>query len=241
LLASTIACAVSSAFAQSNEMQVYGAELADQGEANVEINTNLSKTSGKSELKGRTLFRSLIEVAYGLSGNWEAGIKLPASHIDGNWYGNGLIGEAKYVAPHAGAGGYWGVEVELGSTTPFHEKRQWALELTPIIGYRSGNWHVIGNPGLSIASDGDDRSVLQFEPSARVGYQVTPTDAIGLEYFVEAGPLRSPLPRNQRNDVAMLAWDTKAGKSLINLGVGRGTTAVSPRWLAKLNVDIEFD
>jgi hypothetical protein len=48
-------------------------------------------------------------------------------------------------------------------------------------------------------------------------------------------------PAGQRKDVALLALDTKFGKSTINFGVGGGTNNASPRLLVKMVVALEFD
>lgn len=229
------------ACAESAEILIQRNELTDKGENNFDFSANLSKTSNKSDLKGRSVFQALGEYSYGFADRWEAGFKLPIYHVDGNWYGSGLIGELKYVAPHEDKGLYWGVEIETGYTSPFNEKRRWGLEIVPILGYLSDRWHVTANPGLSITSARDDRGVVIFEPSGKISHQFAQKRSIGLEYFIEAGSLKSLLPRKERSEVAYLVLDTKMGKSTINIGLGRGMTDVSSRWVAKLIVDLEFD
>jgi hypothetical protein len=229
------------ACASSAEIHVQRDELTDKGENNFDVSANLSKTSNKSELKGRSVFQALGEYSYGFADRWEAGVKIPIFHADGNWYGSGLIGELKYVAPHKDQGFYWGVEIEVGYTSPFNEKRQWELETVPIFGYLSDRWHFTANPGLSITSAGDERGIVTFEPSEKISYQLAPKSTIGLEYFAEMGSLKSVLPRNERNEVAYLVLDTKVSKSTIHVGLGHGMTVVSPRWVVKFSVDLEFD
>src|SRR5437763_155083 len=76
-------------FADSREIQVYQDALPDKGEYNLDLSSNFSKTSSQSELKGRSVLQALAEFSYGVSANLEAGLKVPVSHIDGRWYGNG--------------------------------------------------------------------------------------------------------------------------------------------------------
>jgi hypothetical protein len=241
LLLAGIATTCPPAWADSDELEVYRTEIADEGETNFDFASNVAKTADQSEAKGRSIFQVVGEYSYGLTDQWEVGIKLPLSYVDGIWYGNGLLGEFKYVAPHAKEGLYWGAEVEVGYASPLEEKRQWTLEAVPILGYRTNKWDITINPGLSIASAGDQRGIVNFEPSGKIAYQVIQKTAIGVEYFSEAGPLRSILPGGERNDVAFLALDTKIGKSTINIGLGHGVNDISPKFVAKLIVDLEFD
>jgi hypothetical protein len=241
LLSAAVVLNSSTAFADSTEIQIYRDDLTDKGESNFDFASNFSKTSSHSELQGRSVFQAVGEYSYGFAHQWEAGVKIPLFHVDGNWYGNGLIGELKYVAPHDDQGFYWGAEIEAGYTSPFHEKRQWALEVVPILGYRADRWQFIANPGLSITSAGDERGVVTFEPGGKISYELMEKSAVALEYFVDAGSLNSILPRNKRSEMAFLALDTTIGKSVVNIGLGHGLTTVSPRWVAKFVIDIEFD
>jgi hypothetical protein len=227
--------------ADTLELEVYRTDIADQGETNFDFAGNLARTSNQSDLNGTSVFQAVGEFSYGLTDQLEAGLKLPVSYVDGAWYGNGLLTEIKYVAPHAKEGFYWGTEIEVGFESPLDEKRQWTLEAVPILGYRANKWDIVINPGLSIASAGDQRGVVEFEPSGKLAYQFAQKSAIGVEYFSEAGPLTAILPGGQRSEIAFLALDTKVGKSAINIGFGHGVNDASPRFVAKLIVDLEFD
>jgi len=232
-----------SSFARADmtELEVYRSELADKGETNFDFASNIAKTSAQSDSNGRSVFQAVGEYSYGLTDFLEAGLKVPVSYANSVWYGNGLLTELKYVAPHENEGLYWGAEFEAGFLSPLGEKRQWTLEAVPIFGYRKNEWEIVVNPGLSIASAGDQRGVATFEPDGKISYQVSKKSAIGIEYFSEAGALRSVLPGGKRNEIALLAFDTKIRKSTINVGIGHGTNDASPGFVAKLVVDLEFD
>ena len=207
-----------------------------------DLSSHIAKTSDKSDLKGRTISQPLGEYSYGLSTRWNVGIKVPTIYVDSKWYGNGVVGEVKYLAPHGDGedGFYWGFELEAGYLSPFKESRSWVMEAVPILGYRVGRWHFIANPGLSLSSAGDDKG-LSFEPNFKRAYQFDKRNALGLEYYIDAGMLKETLPGNRRNEVACLAWDTKVGKNDVNFGIGRGTSSVSDRWMVKLNVEFEIN
>ena len=234
-------CYSSASYADPTELEVYTDELTDKGEFNMDMAGNTSQSARKSEQHGRAVSQAVGEFSYGVTEQLSTSVKLPVSFYGGTWYGNGALAEVKYIASHETNGFYWGAEVEAGYLSPLLEARQWELELTPILGYRNNDWHVVINPGVSLTSRGDEHGEFNFEPSAKLAYRLDKNDALGMEYFVQAGAVDSLLPRNRRNEIAFLAWDTKIAKSTINLGLGHGTTDASPRWVGKLIVDLEFD
>lgn len=168
-----LACGAGQAQAGSNELQVYRDDMPDKGEYNLEFSTGLLKHAASSELKGVRQLSALAELSYGYSDEWEAGVKLPVYQIHQQWHASGLTAEVRYIATHQQQGWYWGAELELGYQSPYHEQRQWLLELTPIIGYRLGNWHFTANPGMALASRGDEQGELMFEPSAKLNWRIS--------------------------------------------------------------------
>lgn len=231
----------SPAHADTTELGVYRTEIADKGELNFDFASNALREPRHSDNSGQAVFQALGELSYGLIDGCEIGLKMPVAYSDGAWHGKSLSGEFKYVAPHEESGWYWGAEVEAGYFSTFDESPQWSAEIVPIVGYRFNRWEVTLNPGVSIASGGDQRGAVAFEPSGKVAYQVAQKTAIGVEYFSEAGRLNTMLPGRERNELAFLALDTKIGKSAINLGFGHGVNRYSPGFAVKAIVDLEFD
>jgi len=230
-----------SARADTTELEVYRTEIADPGEINFDLAGNIITAARHSDLVGRTITQAVGELSYGLASEWQVALKLPLSYTNGDWYGNGLLGEVKYVAPHQKEGFYWGAEVELGYLSTFDENEKWGVDAVPILGYRMPSWEFTINPGLSITSGGDQRNVVMFEPSAKIAYQLNRDNAVGVEYFSESGAVSAILPSGRRNDLAFLALDTKVAKSLVTFGVGQGLNSRSPKLALKLVADIEFD
>jgi hypothetical protein len=227
--------------ADSTELEVYRDDIAEKGESNFDFSANAVRTARQSDFDGGTVFQAVGEFAYGLDDEWQIGLKLPLSYLAGTWKADGLLSEIKYVAPHDKTGWYFGAEFEIGYESSITEVQKWTIEAVPVIGLRSGKWDFTLNPGLSVASGGEQRGVIAFEPSAKVSYQVAGATALGLEYFSEAGPLRSMYPGRARNELAFLTVDTKVGKSIINFGIGRGTNGTSPGLAIKAVLDLEFD
>jgi hypothetical protein len=82
---------------------------------------------------------------------------------------------------------------------------------------------------------------VDFSPSAELSYQVTRENSLGLEYYVDAGPLSQPLPSNRRQTFGVLVFDTHVGESDFQLGIGRGMNAVSESTLLKLRFSIPLN
>ncbi|HEX7645024.1 MAG TPA: hypothetical protein VF472_22710 [Burkholderiaceae bacterium] len=228
-------------YADNTELEVYRGEIADEGEANVDIAANLMQSPRHDDGHGASVFQGVAELSYGLDGDWEIGLKLPVYAFGGAWHAEGMLTEIKYVASHDKSGWYAGAEIEAGYETVAGENEHWTIEAVPIIGWRDGRWDFTINPGVTLASGGDLRGKVLFEPAAKISYQVAPKSALGVEYFSEAGPVSKMLPASRRNELAFLALDAKAGKSTINLGVGHGVNAASPGWALKTTLDLEFD
>jgi hypothetical protein len=59
-------------------------------------------------------------------------------------------------------------------------------------------------------------------------------NAVGVEYYLEAGPISKFLPHDARSEMLYLVWDTRIGKTDLNLGLGTGMTDASSRQVVKL-------
>jgi hypothetical protein len=144
---------------------VYGDDLAKRGELAAELAARWSQTARQSDFAGHTLWQAVGELAYGVSDNFNIGIKLPVSRIDGSWHAHGAYLEAKYLAPRRPEGLYWGAEIEAGGIKNVGEERAFVLEAFPILGYRIGRVHLTGNLGFEYSSEGEDKG-WDFTPKA---------------------------------------------------------------------------
>ena len=226
--------------AAPNEIKVFTDELANYGEHTLETHVNKASRAGPRAENRATPLQIMPEYSYGIWRNWEFSFQLPIAEQDRAFRSDGYRAELQYVAPHDGSSGYyWGVNVEVGRIARKGEDGVWASELMPILGYRQDRWHFVANPGVSLALTGNRRTV-NFDPSAKVAYRTSEKNYLGLEYYVEAGPLRQFSPREDRAQTLFLVWDGKVGKSDINLGIGRGFTESSDRWVLKMIYEISF-
>ena len=222
------------------EIAVLTDELTEPGDHVVELHLNLAKPAPRADFKSGKVAQSLLEYSFGLSKTTQLSVQLPVSRVAGRWYGNGIRGELQYVAPHNDdEGGYWGLRGEIGYDKPVGEASVVGLELLPIVGYRAGRWHFIANPSLNQAINGSNQRA-QFDPAAKLAYRVADRHHLGVEYYIEGGPLRHLTLRQQRREVGYLVWDGVIGKTGFNVGVGRHMTSASDRWVVKLIVSTEL-
>ena len=228
------------AAAAPNEIKVFTDELASYREHTLEVHVNKASHPGAKAEDQSTPLQIMPEYSYGIRRNWELSLQLPVSISHGSSDLDGYRVELQYVAPHdEDEGFYWGVNVELARNTRSGEEAFWSVELMPIVGYRVGRWHFAANPGVDKAISGSSRAT-NFQPAAKVAYQAFGWNAFGVEYYVEAGPLSNLSSRDDQSRVLYLVWDGKIGKSEINLGLGRGFTDASDRWVFKMIWEVAF-
>ena len=226
--------------AAPEEIKVFTDELAGYGESTLETHANKASRAGPATANRRVPLQIMPEYSYGLWRNWEFSLQLPAAFGQDSAHLQGYRAELQYVAPHDPDGGfYWGMNLEVARISRLGEPSFWNVEVMPILGYRSERWHLAANPGIEKAISGAAQ-VATFQPAAKAAYRLPDESYVGLEYYVEAGPLRHRLPRDAQSRVLYFAWDGKIGKSDINIGLGRGLTTASDRWVLKMVYEFSF-
>jgi hypothetical protein len=210
---------------------VFSDELANYGEHTLETHVNKASRAGPRAENPRTPLQVMPEYSYGVWRNWEFSLQLPAAFSGGASRLEGYRAELQYVAPHDGEQGfYWGWNFELARVERLGERSFWNAELIPILGYRTGRWHLAANPGVDKAVSGAG-GAPDFQPSAKAAYRTSGKDYVGLEYYAEG---------QSRSRMLYFAWDGKIGKSDINVGLGRGLTDSSDRWVIKAIYEFAF-
>lgn len=217
--------------AAPNEIKVFTDELAAYHAHTLETHVNKARTGP---------LRVMPEYSYGIWHDWEFSLQVPLAFGSSAANNEGYRAELQYVAPHDEERGfYWGVNMELARDSRVDQAHFWNLELIPILGLRVERWHFVANPGFERALSGRERRA-SVTPAAKVAYLAFGKNAFGLEYYLEAGPLAHRFPRDEQSRMLYLAWDGKIGKSDINVGVGRGATPASDRWVIKAVYEVAF-
>jgi hypothetical protein len=232
LIAGVLACSAGApplAAAAPNEIKVFTDELARYREHTLEFHVNKASSAGPKAEDRSTPLQIMPEYSYGIGRNWELSFQLPLAIDQGSSSLDGYRAELQYVAPHVeDEGFYWGFNAELAWNERSGEESFWSAELIPILGYRAGRWHLVANPGADKQISGSSRAT-NFQPAAKLAYQALGWNSFGLEYY-----------GGDQSRVLYLAWDGRIGKSDFNLGIGRGFTDASDRWVLKMIFEFAF-
>jgi hypothetical protein len=233
--------------AQTDEIQVYDASIADQGQISVDWHNNYTPVGRKrAELPGGVApnhaLNGAAEFAYGVAEWFEAGLYLPVYSIRSD--GRAEIDSAKlralFVTPWAGQRSFfYGVNFEL-SYNAFHwEPTRISGEIRPIAGLHLGDWDLIVNPILDTGFKGVGR--LDFAPAERVAYNLSPEWALALEHYADFGALDDWQPGGRQAQTLFAVLDYRQEDvGGVEFGVGHGFTAASDDVVLKLILGLEF-
>jgi len=235
------------AAAQTDEIQVYDAHIADPGVFNLTLHNNYIASGAKTPgfaggLVANHSLNGVPEWAYGVAPWMEAGLYLPLySYTPAHGFGfNGFKLRALFVEPDAAKQTFvYGVNFEFSYNSRHWDTSRYTSEIRPIIGWHLGQWDVIFNPIL----DNDWTSVgnLDFAPSTRVAYNFTPAFALALEEYADFGPLRRFLPAKEQSHQLFIVGDYAADPVDIEFGAGFGLNSASDNLTLKLIVSKDLN
>lgn len=226
--------------AQTEEIQVYDAEIAAQGSFNLTWHNNYT-FDGRSQaafpggIVPDHALNGVPEWAYGITKWLEAGLYLPVYTLtrDGALMFDSTKLRALFVVPDAHDRTlFYGVNLELSYNSAHWEPRRVSGEIRPIAGVHLGRLDLIVNPILDTDFNGSGR--LEFAPAARAAWNLSPRLALALEEYADFGPVQHFYSREVQSHTLFAVLDLGTSHSGIELGVGRGLTAASDRGLVKL-------
>jgi hypothetical protein len=237
------------ALAQTDEIQVYDANIAPQGIFNLMVHSNFTP-EGRTEpaFPGATIANHSLngawEFAYGVKPWLEQGLYLPVYSPYSPGRGgslNGLKIRELFVRPHAQQHKlFWGNNFEFSFNYPYWESRTYTLEIRPIIGANLGKWELVYNPIVDTDYTGG-ASGLEFNPSGRIVYNFNPTWDVAAEEYDGFGRFRNfDSLHNQFHEV-WGAFDRNGKIWNIEAGAGLGLTAGSDRWTLKLMISRDLN
>ena len=239
----------SPAVAQENfEIQIYGAATTAPGQTMVELHSNVAaRGTTRTEdgvLRTQGAFHETIEITRGLTSWFETGFYIFTSlQPDGGWY---WVGD--HIRPRVRAPDSWGLPVGLSlSLEVGYQRREfstdtWSLELRPIVDKTIGPWYLAFNPvfARSLRGPGTDRG-FEFAPAAKVGYDVAPKVALGLEYYGALGPVSGfDSPRKQQHQIFPVVDIDLGPRWELNAGVGVGLTPSTDGLIFKVILGYRF-
>jgi len=227
--------------AQTDEIQVYDANIAEKGKFNLMIHNNFTPVGLKEPafpgaLESNHALVGVAEWAYGVTDWFEQGLYLPLysfSQSDGATF-NGFKLRWLFVKPHADERKFfYGANFEFSINQKQWDPRHYTSEVRPIIGWHLKPIDIIINPILDTSYTGGFKS-LEFVPAVRVAYNFSPKWAGAIEEYADYGPLRQIYsPHEQSHQVwGVVNHDSKYVN--IEAGIGFGLTAASDRVTLKL-------
>ena len=194
-LALAVAPAVS--YAQTDEIQVYDAAIADKGKFNLMLHNNFTPDGVKDRafpgaIISDKAYIGVAEWAYGVNDWFEQGLYLPLYSVskDQGASINGFKIRELFVRPHADDHTFfYGVNFEFSVNGKHWDERRITSEIRPIVGLHLKPIDIIVNPILDTSYTGGLKS-LDFAPSTRVAYNLNAKWAIAAEHYADYGPLR---------------------------------------------------
>jgi hypothetical protein len=241
--------APAAAFAQTDEIQVYDAEIAEKGVFNLMIHTNFTPIGRKtpdypSAIIPNDSVNGAAEWAYGVTSWFEQGLYLPVYSLHSEGRGatvNGFKLRELFVRPKAAEHTFfYGVNFEFSINKLYWEPKRITSEVRPIVGLHLHPVDLIFNPIVDTQYRGGFKS-LEFVPATRVAYNLNGGWAIAAEEYADVGPLRHfETFHNQFHEVwAVVDRNTKIVN--IEAGVGVGVTSGADRLTFKLMVSRDLN
>ena len=234
------------AWAQTDEIQVYDAEITAPGHFNLTWH-NTFTPSGRTEpafaggIVPDHALNGVPEWAYGVTPWFEAGLYLPIYTLtrDGELLFDGAKLRALFVVPDAhDRTFFYGINFELSYNTPHWDPSRFAGEIRGIVGVHLGRFDLIVNP--IVDTDFNGLGNLEFVPAVRAAWNSGGKLAIALEEYADFGALKHFKSSDEQSHTLFAVIDYGSSSHGLEFGVGRGLTPASDNWVLKLMVMQDF-
>jgi hypothetical protein len=236
-------------FAQTDEIQVYDAVIADQGVFNVMVHSNFTPSGRKAaDFPGGIIanhsVNGAVEWAYGVTDWMEQGLYFPVYSAysqgrDGSL--NGFKIRELFVRPHADDHTFfYGVNFEFSVNYKYWEPRRYTSEVRPIIGLHLKPVDIIINPIVDTDWTGGFGN-LEFVPAVRVAYNLNEAWAVAAETYSDFGTLHHMVNGHDQFQEAWATIDHKGKVINIETGVGLGLTASSDKLTFKFMISRDIN
>jgi hypothetical protein len=227
---------------QTDEIQVYDAEIADQGVFNLMLHTNFTPIGRKTpDFPGGIIpnhsVNGAAEWAYGVTDWFEQGLYLPVWSPYSVGRGGSINGfklRELFVRPHALEHTFfYGVNFEFSVNYKYWEPKRVTSEIRGIVGVHLHPVDIIFNPIVDTNYTGGPGN-LEFVPASRIAYNVNSEWAVAIEEYADFGPLRNFEPLNNQFHEVWAVMDHATRIVNIEAGVGVGITGSADRLTLKL-------
>jgi hypothetical protein len=226
--------------AQTDEIQVYDAEIAEPGVINLMWHQNFTPSGIKEPaFPGAIIsdhsYNGVPEFAFGITPWFEQGLYIPVYSFSkgrGSTLDSVKLREL-FVRPHAGDHTFfYGMNFEFSYNASYWETRHFTSEIRPIIGLHLHPVDIIINPILD--TDWTGVSNYVFAPEMRLAYNYNPKWTFAAEHYAGYGPVRQFATVSGQYH-AMWAVVDHTSKALdVEAGIGFGLTAATDKVTLKL-------
>jgi hypothetical protein len=237
------------AVAQTDEIQVYDAEIAEPGIFNLMLHTNYTPIGRKTpDYPGGIIpnhsVNGALEWAYGVTDWFEQGLYLPVESAYSQGRGGSIDGfklRELFVRPHAADRTFfYGVNFEFSVNYHYWEPRRATSEVRPIVGVHLHPVDIIFNPIVDTQYRGGFGS-LEFVPATRIAYNISSKWAVAAEEYSDFGPLRNFYTVHDQFHEVWAVVDHPSKFVSIEAGVGIGVTGGADRLTFKLMVSRDLN
>lgn len=246
LAAAALVLAAGRAAAQTDEIEIYNAEINEPGQLSLTLHNNYAPIGRESPafpggIVPQGALNGVPEWGYGVEDWLELGLYLPLYSVTRD--GRPLLDGGKirflFVVPHAAEREvFYGINFEFSYNAHHWEPTQYSSEIRPILGTRFGPVDLIFNPILDNSFTGIGS--LDFAPAGRVDYNFSKAWAVALEYYADYGELRDLAGLKQQAQTLFAVFDYSGEPLDIEAGIGHGFTAASDGLVLKLIVTRTF-
>ncbi len=237
-----VAAAPAISLAQTDEIQVYDAEIEEVGVFNIMVHSNFTPIGRKTpDFPGGIIPNDSVngaaEWAYGVKPWFEQGLYFPVYTAYSQGRGGSLNGfklRELFVRPHAHDHEFfYGVNFEFSVNYDYWESKRFTSEVRPIVGVHLHPIDFIFNPIVDTDYTGGFGN-LEFVPATRLAYNLNDKWAVAVEEYADFGQLRHFLPVNDEFHEVWAVLDHDNKYVNIETGVGVGVTAGADKLTFKL-------
>ncbi len=223
-----------------DEFEVHGTDIAQPGTPTTDLFLNyglrgLRHADFHGGLANDRAFYVSPLLGYGMASWWETAVVLPmAGSRAGSYSAGGGKSHNVLVLPHApDAPLTFGAVVELSALSRRFQPMTFGWEVRPLAQWRHGPWTLHLTFGFT---GGIGRGQTLLAPAASLYRAVTEMLALGLEHYAELGTAARPQPPARQAHQLFVVGQAALGPVMLNLGLGRGLTDASDRWVVKAHL-----
>jgi len=230
------------------EIHVYEYETLRRGDFSFETHLNYDGIGTKSFAGPVAPFQDQLHLTFELTAGLAQAASIGFMQLNARRPGNSLEYAGWRVLPHFYAPREWHWPVDVGLVTEFsfqkttYDENPRRVEIRPILEKNFGKTQIDFNPVFERALHGPGTEQgWNFEPAARVAYEISERFTPSLEYYSEWGPLPSFLPIREQVHQILPGGDLKLAENVVwSLGVGVGATPAGNRLVYKSRFEISF-